>query len=117
METADVFKQVGEREAFERQHGSCSAEMPRYKCHKEVWAQKIKEIHFDSDAAKADDNRGTDGSAIIIPEESGYAPFRVSAAYVNKHKPQAGGYFVVYSGGYQSWSPAAEFEDGYTRIR
>ena len=27
-----------------------------------------------------------------------------------------GYYYVVYRDGYKSWSPASEFEDGYTRI-
>lgn len=93
-----------------------SVEMPRYKCHKEVWALKIKAIAFDIDAARIE-NRETDGSAVITPEERGYGPFRVDHDYVRKHNPQAGGYYVVYRGGYKSWSPAREFEDGYTLIR
>jgi hypothetical protein len=35
---------------------------------------------------------------------------------MTKHNPQVGGYYVMYKDGYQSWSPASEFEDGYTRI-
>lgn len=90
-------------------------QMPRYKCHKEVWALRIMGIQFDSDKAVAE-NRETDGSAIITPSEPGYAPFKVDAAYVRKHQPKIGGYYVVYRDGYRSWSPAAEFEDGYTRL-
>jgi hypothetical protein len=82
------------------------AELPRYKCHKEVHALKIKAI------ALADGG----GNALITPEEGPYAPFVVDAAYLEKHKPQAGGYYVVYDDGYKSWSPAKAFEDGYTRI-
>lgn len=92
------------------------AEMPRYQSHKKVWALKIKEIVFDSDLAKEDGNRETDGSATITPEETGYAPFKADADYVNKHKPEAGGYFVVYDDGYKSWSPAEAFENGYTKL-
>ena len=29
---------------------------------------------------------------------------------------QVGGYYVVYTGGYKSWSPAEAFEDGYTKV-
>jgi hypothetical protein len=90
-----------------------SAELPKYRCHKEVWALKIKAIVFDCIAAK-EENRETDGSAMIIPEESGFAPFKVDHAYVHKHKPQVGGYFVEYKGGYKSFSPADAFESGYT---
>ena len=92
-----------------------SREMPRYRSHKEVWALKIKTVELDSVKAQAE-NRETDGSATITPEEEGYAPFRVDHEYVRKHNPQAGGYYVVYADGYKSWSPAEAFEEGYTRI-
>ena len=91
-------------------------ELPKYKCHKVVHALKIEGIKFDSEVAK-EENRETDGSAIIIPkEEDGIAPFKVDQAYVSKHKPEAGGYYVEYEDGYKSFSPAKAFEDGYTRI-
>lgn len=87
-------------------------EMPRYKCHKDVWALKIAAIKRDGDG----EGRESDGSAIITPAEGRYAPFAVDANYMHKHKPQVGGYYVVYKDGYKSWSPASEFEDGYTKI-
>jgi hypothetical protein len=31
-----------------------------------------------------------------------------------KHAPQVGGYYVRYPDGYESWSPAKAFEEGYT---
>lgn len=89
--------------------------MPKYKCHKEVWALKIASIELDSTKAQAE-NRETDGSAIISPSDEGYAPFRVDHEYMRKHKPEAGGYYVVYGDGYKSFSPAGPFESGYTRI-
>ena len=82
-------------------------QMPRYRCHKEVFALKIKAIepgHF------------IDGGATVIPVEEGYAPFKVTEEYLRKHNPQAGGYYVVYDDGYKSWSPEKAFEEGYTRI-
>ena len=87
-------------------------EMPCYVCHKKVWALKIAKIVRDG----AGEPRDSDGSAIITPVEEGYAPFRVDAAYVAKHKPQIGGYYVVYDDGYKSWSPAQAFEEGYTPL-
>lgn len=89
--------------------------MPSYKCHKEVWALKIKAIEFDKDKAR-EEQRETDGSATITPEEDLYAPFKVDASYVHKHKPEAGGYYVVYADGYKSFSPAKAFEDGYSPV-
>jgi hypothetical protein len=79
---------------------STAVEMPRYKCHKEVHALKIRAV----------------SGLTIVPEDSGYAPFEVPPAYLDKHKPEAGGYYVVYDDGYKSFSPAKAFEDGYTRL-
>lgn len=89
--------------------------LPRYQSHKKVYALKIAKIDFDIDRAHAE-NRETDGSAIITPVENGYAPFKVDRAYVSKHDPKAGGYYVVYADGYKSWSPAEAFEGGYDLI-
>lgn len=74
---------------------------------------KIATIVIDGEG---EPNRETDGSAIITPIEEGYGPFKVDSAYMRKHKPQAGGYYVLYKDGYTSFSPADAFEDGYTRI-
>lgn len=81
-------------------------EMPQYQSHKKVWALKIKQVEL----------RPANGH-LIHPADDGYAPFEVSDEYVQKHNPQAGGYFVVYEDGYQSWSPAAAFESGYTTAK
>lgn len=113
-------------------------EMPRYRCHKEVWALKIAEIRTDRPSFSGLVCRGSfalgtacgdcercrwereHGNAfqvfMIVPAESGYAPFPVDATFMAKHKPEIGGYFVVYKDGYKSYSPAKAFEEGYTRI-
>lgn len=52
----------------------------------------------------------------ITPAEGDYAPFEVDWAFMAKHKPEAGGYYVVYDDGYKSFSPAKAFEEGYTLI-
>lgn len=96
------------------EQSSAQVEMPRYKCHKQVWALKIDAINLDSDVAQSE-GRETDGGAFIYPEEKGYAPFKVDAAYLEKHKPEAGGYYVVYQDGYKSFSPAKAFEFGYSK--
>ena len=87
-------------------------EMPKYKCHKIVNALKIQDVIV----PKRPDNEESDGSLIIVPVDFGFAPFRVDHAFVRKHNPKAGGYYVVYEDGYKSWSPADAFESGYTRI-
>ena len=90
---------------------SASRQLPKYRSHKEVWALKIKAIEPDGSAPP-----GAAGSCLMTPEEDGYAPIRLDEAYVRKHNPQAGGYYVVYPDGYTSWSPAQSFEEGYTLI-
>ena len=90
--------------------GSSGREMPRYRCHKEVWALKIRDI---SDPTEPGNE--SDGSRVIHPAEQGYGAIRVDHAYIRKHDPKVGGYYVVYKDGYRSFSPADAFEEGYTR--
>lgn len=97
-------------------------ELPRYKCHKEVWALKIKSIRILRPTIQQlqdllDDKTGEIVGAIITPEDDSYAPFEVPKAYVDKHEPKPGGYYVVYEDGYKSFSPAEAFESGYTLIK
>ena len=84
-----------------------AAEMPKYRCHKEVHALKIKSVDVTLD----------NGITSIMPDDEGYASFYVSQDYVDKHKPVAGGYYVVYKDGYKSFSPAEAFEDGYELVQ
>lgn len=93
-----------------------SIEMPKYQCHKQVWALKIKSVLFT--APKTDGNGLSEcgRSAEIVPEEDKYEPFMVDENYISKHNPKEGGYFVVYDDGYKSFSPADAFESGYTII-
>jgi len=79
--------------------------LPTYTCHKQVGALKIRSI----------DVHYTAEHAIFTPADESYAPFSVSRAYMAKHVPEAGGYYVRYKDGYESFSPAAAFEEGYTR--
>lgn len=88
-------------------------EVPRYQSHKKVWAHKIKEIDTDMPIAEGEEQAR---SVMITPCEEGYAPFNVSFEYFLKHNPKVGGYYVVYEGGYKSYSPPGPFESGYTKI-
>ena len=74
--------------------------LPRYRCHKTVSALKIRSLS---------------GTRLSF-EDEGYAPIDVPLEWITKHSPHAGGYLVVYEDGYRSFSPAAAFEQGYTRI-
>jgi len=79
--------------------------LPQYKCHKVVGACKIAELSF-----------APDGACYIVPEDSSIERFTVSTDYRAKHQPQPGGYYVVYEGGYESFSPADVFEGGYSIV-
>ncbi len=116
-----------------------SRELPRYRSHKEVWALKIASITPDRlptwqratckgsyalgsacgqcerCAWESQHGPGPLG-AMITPAEPGHGPFRVDAKYIAKHNPEVGGYWVRYDDGYESFSPAAAFEEGYSRV-
>lgn len=75
--------------------------MQKFKCHKVVEAGKIVEIKPSGDALD-----------LLLEQERVMVP----AAYMQKHQPEVGGYFVRYADGYESYSPAAAFEAGYAPI-
>lgn len=83
-------------------------ELPKYRCHKEVWALKIKSVVPTTITEEV-------GFTLFFDGE-GYAPVKVSSEWVMKHAPRQGGYYVVYEDGYKSFSPAEAFESGYTII-
>lgn len=96
------------------QNEVATIELPKYNCHKQVWALKIKDIKRYSFLKDPITGNKPANHATIFPENTRYAPFEVDEAYLNKHNPQIGGYYVQYKDGYQSFSPAKEFEDGYS---
>ena len=79
-------------------------DLPRYKCHKVVQALKIGSIIKDCD---------DDHSAKLVPSNQNYSAIKVDQRFMDKHNPQAGGYYVIYENGYASFSPADAFESGY----
>lgn len=82
-------------------------EMPQYLCHKKVRALQIKSLRLVSDDS---------GEFWLHPVETWYAPFLLDRAYIEKHAPAVGGYYVVYEDGYKSWLPATAFESGYSLL-
>lgn len=89
---------------------SVEAELPRYKCHKEVHAVKIAAIKILED-----------GRAKIAPDDKRFAVFETTTEAGKRFKETKfnsddPGYFVVYEDGYVSWSPTKAFEEGYTLI-
>jgi hypothetical protein len=78
--------------------------MPQYQCHKKVWALQIEAV-----------SERADGFALFFSDRD-FQPKVVSEAWYRKHTPTAGGYFVQYQDGYESFSPKNAFEEGYTRL-
>lgn len=76
--------------------------VPLYKCHKTVEAFKIAGMESLSN-----------GEIRLIGYNADHIRI-VGSAYVDKHHPKIDGYYVRYHDGYQSWSPAEAFENGYT---
>lgn len=85
-----------------------AVDLPRYRCHKVVRAAKVLDIGPPDGA--------TCQLALEAPTLSGPVQLSVPRVWVERHKPERGGYFVVYADGYCSYSPAEPFEQGYSRI-
>lgn len=76
-------------------------QLPRWKCHKEVRAFKITGINIPPDQIG---HVRLSGNGIEI---------EVTVEYMKKHRPQVGGFYVLYEDGYHSFSPSTAFESGY----
>lgn len=83
--------------------------LPQYRCHKVVQAALIDDILGSDDTDTVD--------LIVAPE--GAKPFvhNVDKEWVERHRPEVGGYLVRYQDGYESYSPAEAFEGGYTKLQ
>ena len=81
--------------------------MQKFKCHKVVEAGKITRVVDYGVAA---------GGQLEMDTPEGTYLLAVNTGYLHKHQPGVGGYFVRYADGYESYSPAAAFEAGYTAI-
>ena len=75
------------------------SELPEWRCHKIVRGAKIVSM-----------------SANVLCLEGMDQPLRVTEMYLNRHNPEVGGYVVQYEDGYQSYSPAKAFENGYSPV-
>ena len=90
---------------------STEIEMPKYKSLKTVHALKIKDMSPPYQ----------DGSVMITPEDGRYASFETRPNYDARidrsNCPDDDmGYYVVYEGGFTSWSPTDVFESNHRLI-
>lgn len=75
--------------------------MPQWKCHKLVRAAKIQEIVIRVPVAEI----------VLFTGDT----VTVGHDWIERHKPEVGGYLIKYEDDYVSYSPTKAFEDGYTR--
>lgn len=89
--------------------------MRRYRCHKEVAAMQIAAIKpSETNRSVIEAFDDPLGSTLVFVDGSDVA---VSHKWIERHKPEVGGYFVQYAdGGYTSYSPKEAFESGYTDL-
>ena len=81
-----------------------SIQLPRWQSHKVVWADKILKVM-----------PGARGRVVWCLECGGNIGVSEDLKVRGGDNP-VGGYYVCYEDGYESWSPAKAFEEGYTRI-
>lgn len=92
--------------------------MKSFKSHKEVQAGKIIDIQ----SGRTVDFESFPGGSWLLTlagTSDGDTPaetVEVSHEWRRKHAPMVGGYFVRYPDGYESFSPAKAFEEGYTVV-
>ena len=92
---------------------NASAQMPIYRCHKEVHALKISQIRANIEDNSTEIRFASPGfePIILTPDESiRFRPFGYGSPDYDK------GYLVIYADGYRSWSPTKAFEEGYTLV-
>lgn len=76
-------------------------DMQQFKCHKVVRAARID---------------GYDTTTLSLRVNKAIVEVEVGADWMQRHKPEPGGYFVVYADGYQSYSTPEAFEAGYHEL-
>jgi len=87
-----------------------------YKSHKQVQAMEVEAIYKPGSYLMIHEVDGTKLDAWMLEGEGGHCVF-VDQKYIDKHNPRAGGYYVLYPNGYESFSPPDVFEEGYNEIK
>jgi hypothetical protein len=92
---------------FKESVAESSVGLPRWQSHKKVWGDKIVGDQTDLEDFP-DGNCWLLACGIVVKVDE--------ALKIRGGDTPIGGYFVRYEDGYESWSPAKVFEEGYTRI-
>lgn len=84
--------------------------MPKYRSHKEVWALQIESVEDNGTDTTTDENQ----QVTVHFSDKRFAPRKFNLR--GKPTPEAGWYFIQYADGYESFSPAKAFAEGYVLI-
>lgn len=84
--------------------------LPLFQCLKKVRGGKILDIYRPQEGEAGEIRLTVDAGNGAVEEVV------VNTVWWQQHKPQIGGYYVKYSSGYESYSPANEFEEGYIKL-
>jgi hypothetical protein len=90
--------------------------LQQYKCHKTVRAAKIIQVDQKPNPDPTGLSVASSYGAMLTLNSEAVPAIEVAAEWMIKHKPEVGGYYVVYEDGYASYSPQKAFEDGYSLI-
>jgi len=90
---------------------SVERQMPRYICHKRVWALEIASVGNYSYTQEPTPNHALVREVCFADQTNAKIPDEVFRRYV----PQPGDFYIVYEDGYKSFSPRKQFLDGYVR--
>jgi len=80
-------------------------EMPEYLCNERVWALQIDSIFKKRNSKEYK----------ILAVNTSYGGIDIDQDYIDKHKPHAGGYYIVNKTGYKSFLPYETFVKLFVR--
>lgn len=85
------------------EHNAPTTALPAFRTIRQVWGLKIRDVNVTSIAAMI-------SSGLLMLDDAGYAPIPVTAAWMERNKPTAGGYYVQTEDGHTFFLPAHIFE-------
>lgn len=91
-----------------------STPLPEYQSHKRVRAAKVVRI-TDNSGENCESAVPNDSFVIWHLDNDGFVHVSKDLKMRGGDNP-VGGYYMLYEDGFESWSPAKAFKEGYTRI-
>ena len=88
-------------------------ELTQWKSHKKVWAEQV--LAARDNGPNCESAFVGDTHIVWLLANGGYIHVSEELKHRGGDNP-VGGYYVRYEDGFESWSPAKAFEEGYTKI-